>query len=64
MILALLAGGYFLDYARISLFGNSEAYRRFLGILVIEVGVTLVVAMTLVIIFHVLAFGDDREEKK
>ena len=33
--------------------------RRYYGILISEIGVTIVVSMTLVVIFHVLALNPD-----
>lgn len=62
-VLPMLAGVYFLDYGGIPLPGTGPSSRRFLGILGVELGVLLVVAATLVIIFHVLAGTALREER-
>lgn len=55
-VLAMFYGGNFLDYATIEILGHGEEYRRYYAILLAEVGVTVAVAMTVVVIFHVLAF--------
>jgi len=60
--LLALTGGNFLDYGKIALFAPEIPMRRFWGILGVEIGVTIVVAMTLVTIFHVLALGGEKEE--
>lgn len=56
---ALLFKGPILDYAAIAFIGSENVIRRYYGILIAEAGVMLVVAMTLIVIFHVLALQDD-----
>lgn len=53
-IIPLLTGGAMLDYAALPL-GGEAADRRSLGILLIEVGVTIGVAGAMVSIFYALA---------
>jgi len=61
---ALMWQGEFLNYGVIDFLGNHTASRRYLGILIAEGGVAILVAMTLVVIFHVLAFlPDERSEQ-
>lgn len=55
-LLGIFYGGNLFDYGYVELFGPEPAMRRYYGILIAEIGVTLVVAMVLLIIFHVLAF--------
>ncbi len=62
--LALINGGRYFDYGVISLFGSDPAMRRYWGILLAEGGVAMVVSMTLLVIFHVLAFLPERTGKK
>jgi len=54
-MLALIWNGFYLDYGAIRVLAEDSAYRRYLGILIAEAGVFIVVAMTLVVIFNVLA---------
>jgi multicomponent Na+:H+ antiporter subunit B len=54
--LAGLAGGAFLDYAVLP--GADPARARWLGILLVETGVSVAVAATLVVIFRRLAAAD------
>jgi len=61
-IAAMFGGGEFLDYGRIYWLASGEASRHYFGILIAEIGITLVVAMTLVIIFHILAFLPEKEK--
>lgn len=55
-------GGEVLDYAALNLPGVSDAERRSLGILLIEVGVTLGVAGAIVSIFYTLHSSEEPEE--
>lgn len=57
-IAPLVSGSDFMDYAALPL-GSDPAHRRFLGILIIEVGVALAVAGVILTILHRL----DREVK-
>lgn len=50
----LLFGGDFLDYAALEVAGTAAARMRYLGILVVEVGVGIAVFGSIVIIFDVL----------
>lgn len=60
---AIMAGSLFLDYGAFSFLAESVSDRRYLAIYGIELGVTLTVAMTLVIIFHALALTDQPQEE-
>ncbi|OGW78240.1 MAG: hypothetical protein A2Z83_00770 [Omnitrophica bacterium GWA2_52_8] len=59
--LALFFGGEFLNYGSLAFFPGSEVHRRYYGILTAEIGVTIVVAMTLLLIFQILAFLPDEK---
>jgi multicomponent Na+:H+ antiporter subunit B len=59
-LLALLLGSHYLDYAALWPWGGATADVRSYGILIIEVGVALAVACTLVAIFDDLV-GDEEE---
>jgi multicomponent Na+:H+ antiporter subunit B len=54
-LVAMLFGGEFLDYAHLPLPGMSEAERRHMGILFVEIGVALAVTGIMVSIFDDLA---------
>lgn len=56
-IIAMLSGGAFLDYAALPFGAMTPAARQSLGILIVEAGVTLAVAGSLVSIYYSL----DRE---
>jgi len=58
---AIFFGSQLFDYGSIAFLGHLEPYRRYLGILIAEIGVTAAVAMTFIVIFHVLAFLPERE---
>jgi len=62
--LSLLFQSEFLNYGALSFLAEEEARRRYYGILIAELGVAFVVSMTIVVIFHILAFfpkaGADR----
>lgn len=62
--LALLYGGLLFDYGTISIYGSEIPMRRYLGILLTEGGVVITVSMTLVVIFHVLAFLPNIQKEK
>lgn len=53
-IVPMITGGSFLDYAYLPLFWVSGAEMRYLGILIVEVGIGLAVFGTLVLIFDSL----------
>jgi multicomponent Na+:H+ antiporter subunit B len=55
----LVAGANFLEYAGVPVEGVADSRMRYLGILVVEIGVGLAVAGTILMIFDVLA-GDRR----
>jgi multicomponent Na+:H+ antiporter subunit B len=57
----MLFGGAFLDYGAIEIAGMSEPRVRYLGILVVEIGVGLAVFGAMLLIFDVLTGGDDRD---
>jgi multicomponent Na+:H+ antiporter subunit B len=56
-VVGLVGGTAFLDYAALP-FGATPAEARYLGILLIETGVTIAVAATLVVVFCRLADRD------
>jgi len=56
-LIPLATGGMFLDYAYLPIPGISGAALRFLGILIVEVGIGLAVFGTLVLLFDNLAGG-------
>ena len=56
-IIALLLGGYFLDYSQLPL-GMGESETRSMGILIVEIGVAIAVASTLTAIYDDLV-GDE-----
>ena len=55
----LLVGGAFLDYGAIEVAGMAESRVRYLGILIVEIGVGLAVFGALLLIFDVLTGADD-----
>jgi multicomponent Na+:H+ antiporter subunit B len=59
-VLPMLVGAPFLDYGAVEVAGVEPARVRYLGILVVEVAVGLAVAGAMVMIFDVLAGGDER----
>lgn len=61
-LLSVLAQRAFLDYGGLFFLPTSEAMRRHWGIFFAECGVTIAVAMTVVVIFHVLAFPTIKEK--
>jgi multicomponent Na+:H+ antiporter subunit B len=58
--LPLLVGGAFLDYGALEIGGMEASRVRYLGILVVEIGVGLAVFGALLLLFDVLA-GRGRE---
>lgn len=54
---AILYGSNFLDYGALAPLAEEPQVRRYLSIYIIETGVAITVAMTLVIIFNVLALS-------
>ena len=61
---SLFYGSAYFDYGWIRFLGEDMAVRRYWAILIAETGVTMVVAMTAVIIFQVLAFLPNRKETR
>jgi multicomponent Na+:H+ antiporter subunit B len=59
-VLPMLFGGAFLDYAAVEIAGMEPARVRYLGILVVEVGVGLAVFGAMVTIFDVLIGRSER----
>jgi len=53
-VVPMLFGGAFLDYGAVEIAGMTEARVRYLGILLVEVGVGLTVAGAMLLIFDVL----------
>jgi multicomponent Na+:H+ antiporter subunit B len=58
-LVAMIAGGYFLDYGQLPIPGMDPAYLRYTGILIIEVGIGLAVMAILVMIYDNLVRGED-----
>lgn len=58
-LLALLMGGYFLDYGELPIPGLEPAYLRYWGILIIEIGVGLTVMTVLTLIYDNMVKGED-----
>jgi multicomponent Na+:H+ antiporter subunit B len=58
-LIAILAGGYFLDYGQLPLPGLDGADLRYWGILIIEFGIGLAVMAVLVSIFDNMVKGED-----
>lgn len=58
-LVALFAGGYFLDYGQLPIPGLEGADLRYWGILIIEVGIGLTVMAVLVSIFDNMIRGED-----
>ena len=57
-LVALLAGGEFLDYGALPIPGMSPEYLRYTGILIIEIGVGLAVMAVLVQIYDRMVAGE------
>ncbi len=55
---AVLAGGYFLDYGELPIPGVEPAWLRYIGILIIEVGIGLTVMAVLVMIYDNIVTGE------
>jgi multicomponent Na+:H+ antiporter subunit B len=53
--LALAYNEFFLDYGALEFLNDKVANRRYLSLYLVEIAVTMTVAMTVVIIFNVLA---------
>lgn len=58
-LIAMIAGGYFLDYGQLPIPGMDPAYLRYTGILIIEIGIGLAVMAILVMIYDNLVRGED-----
>lgn len=58
-LLALIMGGYFLDYEQLPLPGLEGADLRYWGLLIIELGVGLTVMTVLVLIYDNMVKGED-----
>ena len=58
-LVAMITGGYFLDYGQLPIPGMDPAYLRYTGILIIEVGIGLAVMAILVMIYDNLVRGED-----
>ncbi len=64
-LVALLAGGSYLDYSYLPIPGATSAERRYLGILFVEIGVALGVFGVLLSIFDSLTqFNNEKQEEK
>ncbi len=58
-LVALIMGGYFLDYEQLPLPGLEAADLRYWGILIIELGIGLTVMSVLVLIYDNMVRGED-----
>lgn len=58
-ILAIIGSKNFLDYSALAFLGNELPVRRYFGILTVEIGVALTIAMTIVMIFRILAHAEE-----
>lgn len=58
-LIAIFAGGYFLDYGQLPLPGLHGAELRYWGILIVELGIGLAVMAVLVSIFDNMVKGED-----
>ena len=58
-LVAMITGGYFMDYGQLPIPGMDPAYLRYTGILIIEVGIGLAVMAILVMIYDNLVRGED-----
>jgi len=58
-LVAALAGGYFLDYGELPIPGVEAAWLRYIGILIIEVGIGLTVMAVLVMIYDNIVTGEE-----
>lgn len=58
-LIAILAGGFFLDYEMLPIPGLDAADLRYWGILIIEVGIGLAVMAVLVSLFDNMMRGED-----
>lgn len=61
-IIAMLAGGQFLDYGALPIPGMSAEWLRYTGILIIEVGVGIAVMMVLVMIYDQMTEGETQDQ--
>ncbi len=60
--LCLIGGGQFLNYADLEIPGLETASRRYLGILLTQIGVAIDVAVTAISIVISLSFNDNDED--
>jgi multicomponent Na+:H+ antiporter subunit B len=58
-LVAVITGGYFLDYGELPIPGLDPSYLRYTGILIIEVGIGAAVMAILVMIFDNMIRGED-----
>jgi len=58
-LVALIMGGYFLDYEQLPIPGLEGADLRYWGILIIELGIGLTVMTVLVLIYDNMVKGED-----
>ncbi len=58
-LVALIMGGYFLDYGQLPIPGLEPADLRYWGILIIELGIGITVMTVLVLIYDNMVKGED-----
>jgi len=58
-LVAMISGGYFLDYGQLPIPGMEPYWLRYTGILIIEVGIGLTVMAILVMIYDNMVKGED-----
>ncbi|MEX0904668.1 MAG: MnhB domain-containing protein [Balneolaceae bacterium] len=57
--IAIITGGYFLDYGHLPIPGMEPIWLRYTGILIIEVGIGLAVMAILIMIYDNMVKGED-----
>jgi multicomponent Na+:H+ antiporter subunit B len=58
-LVAVIMGGYFLDYGKLPIPGLDPIQLRFYGVLIIELGIGLAVMAVLVLIYDNMTKGED-----
>ena len=60
-LVAMITGGYFLDYGQMPIPGMDPEWLRYTGILIIEVGIGLAVMAILIMIYDNMVTEEDRD---
>lgn len=61
-VVAMLAGGYFLDYGMLPIPGLEPAMLRYYGLLIIEIGIGMAVMAILVMIYDNMSAGEGEDD--